>query len=106
MEVKLTDAGLKLLGFSPDRIIASVSTDRAYTLMAKGYANKDRPFMSLYAANHPVSEPEKPAIPVPRPDSGPHVKVEEKPMPKQKKKRKNETAASKRAAKREKAIKK
>jgi len=86
MEVKLTDAGLKLLGFGPDRIITNVHIDRAYTLMVKNYANKDRNFMALYEANHPKPEPMK-------------VSAMKKP-----KRKPREKAVSRKAIKREKAV--
>lgn len=50
-----------MLGLGPDRVIASVSTDRAYAMMARGFAVQDKRFMSLYAANNPKSEPVKSA---------------------------------------------
>lgn len=83
MEVRLTKTGIELLGRSPDRVIANVSTDRAYALMSKGYANQDVPFMALYKeANEPKVE---------------KIMVKQPP--------KKETATSKKAAKREKAVK-
>jgi len=84
MEVKLTKTGLDLFGFGLDRKIINVHLDRAYTLMVNGCANKDKPFMVLYEANHP-----KPA----------KAKVMKKPE------QKKEKAVSKKAAKREKAVK-
>lgn len=102
MEVKLTESGLNLFGFGPDRIITNVNLDRAYALMAGDYANKDKNFMALYEANHPKPEP-KIIVWRPNPDFGPPVKA--KTMKKLKPKPKKEKAISKKAAKREKAVK-
>ena len=58
MLVKLTKSGLRLFGFdTPERAVISVSTKRAYTLMAGGYANRDMRFMSLYAMENPEETP-------------------------------------------------
>lgn len=52
----------------------SVSTDRAYHLMAIGIAAEDKGFMGLYeAANHPA--PEKPE---PKPEPEPEAKKKPK----------------------------
>ena len=88
MQVRLTEKGKKALGFSPDRNIASVSDVRAFVLMTRGMAIKDKGFMMLYDG------------PVPA-EAVVEVKKEPKPRPK----RKKEKAVSKKAAKREKAIK-
>jgi len=101
MEVKLTKTGLDLFGFGLDRKIINVHLDRAYTLMVNGCANKDKPFMVLYEANHPKPEPKKPIVWRPNPDFGPPVKAKVMKKPEQKK----EKAVSKKAAKREKAVK-
>ena len=82
MQVRLTKEGQKVLGFSPDRIIANVSDDRAFALMKGGYAAQDKGFMALF--DGPLPEKPKP-----------------KPEPK-----KEEKAISKPAFKREKAVKK
>ena len=87
MKVKLTKTGLDLFGFGLDRQIINVNLDRAYRLMAGDYANKDKPFMTLYDVNHSRLEPSK---------------VKEKTI---KAKSKKEKAVSKKAAKREKAVK-
>jgi hypothetical protein len=84
MQVRLTKEGQKVLGFSPDRIIANVSDDRAFALMQGGYAAPDKGFMALFDGPLPEKKPEM------------------KPKPKPKK----ETATSKSAKKREKAVKK
>ncbi len=81
MQVRLTKEGQKALGFSPDRIIANVSDDRAFALMSNGCAVQDKGFMALF--DGPLPEPEKP-----------------------KPKIKEEKAVSKPALKREKAVKK
>jgi len=86
MQVRLTEKGKTALGFSPDRNIASVSDVRAFVLMTRGMAIKDKGFMMLY--DGPV-------------EAVVEVKKEPKPVPK----RKKEKAISKKAAKREKAIK-
>ncbi len=53
MQVKLTESGLKALQRGGDLAVIEVSSDRAYHLMAQGYANKDNRFMSMYARNNP-----------------------------------------------------
>ena len=83
MQVRLTKSGQKALGFPPDRIVANVSDDRAYTLMKNGYAAQDHGFMALFDGPLPAKEKPKP-----------------KPEPKK------EQAVSKAASKREKAVKK
>jgi len=88
MQVKLTESGLKVFGIGGDMAIVNVSNDRAYHLMTCGHANKDKPFMGMYEANHPNE-----------------AVVEEKPKPELKPKPK-ETATSNKAAGRSKAIKK
>ena len=96
MEVKLTKTGLDLFGFGLDRIIINVNLDRAYRLMTGGYANKDKPFMALYEANRPKPEPERPVI----------IQDSEKEDVVKKPKPKKEKAISRKAAAREKAVKK
>ncbi len=58
MQVRLTKEGQKVLGFSPDRIIANVSDDRAFALMKGGYAAQDKGFMALF--DGPLPEKPKP----------------------------------------------
>jgi hypothetical protein len=82
MQVRLTKEGQKVLGFSPDRIIANVSDDRAFALMKGGYAAQDKGFMALFDGPLPEKPIEKP------------------------KQIKEEKAISKPALKREKAVKK
>ena len=57
MLCKLTFDGKRVFGVDKD--IISVSTDRAFTLMDKGYAVEDKNFMALYEKNQPKPEPEK-----------------------------------------------
>lgn len=84
MQVKLTESGLDLLDRAGDLAIIEVSNARAYHLMENGHANQDKRFMQMFRANnHKKAAKEKP-----------------KPGPKK------EKATSKKAAAREKAIKK
>ena len=78
------------MGFSPDRKIANVSDDRAFALMSRGFAAQDRGFMALFNGPLPEKKAEVKKV-APKPE-----KVE---------KPKKETAMSKPAMKREKAIK-
>ena len=92
MQVRLNEKGQKALGFSPDRRVANVSDDRAFALMSRGFAAQDKGFMAMF--NGPLPKKEKAEVkPVaPKPE-----KKFEKP--------KRETAVSKNAAKRTKAVK-
>ena len=84
MLVNLTDSGLKLLGeLGRDRRIQKVSDDRAYALMSGEYAAPDTPWMALYLKKHP----------------GARAKADGK-----KEKKTKETAESRKAKSREKAI--
>lgn len=91
MQVRLTEKGKKALGFSPDRITASVSDVRAFAMMSRGMAIQDKGFMALY--DGPIQKTPMERI----------VKVEKTLKPKSKPKRKK--ATSKKAEVREKAIK-
>jgi hypothetical protein len=100
MQVRLTKEGQKALGFSPDRIIASVSDNRAFAMMSNGMANPDKGFMALFDGEIPkLIEVPKPKLTNPEKQQ---KKIDEIMKPKSKK----EKATSKRAANRKKAIKK
>lgn len=88
MQVKLTKKGQTALGFSPDRIIANVSDNRAFAMMSNGMAIPDKGFMALFDGE--ISEPEK------------HQKRIDEIMKSEPKK---EKAISKKAKNRKKAIK-
>ena len=79
MQIRLTKKGQQALGFSPDRIIASVSDNRAFAMMSNGMAIPDKGFMALFDGDIPA--------------------LIEK--PKSKKEIKKEKAVSKKAANRE-----
>ena len=53
MQVRLTKKGQQALGFSPDRIIANVSDNRAFAMMSKGMAIPDKSFMALFNGEVP-----------------------------------------------------
>ena len=59
MQIRLTKKGREKLGWSPDRITANVSDDRAFSMMESGYAVEDKGFMSLYANANPAKKPKK-----------------------------------------------
>ena len=82
MQVRLTKKGQQALGFSPDRIIANISDNRAFAMMSNGMANPDKGFMALFDGE-----------------------VEKSKREVEKSKPKKEKAISKKATKREKAIK-
>ena len=90
MQVRLTQEGQEALGFTPDRKIANVSDGRAFALMSKGFAAQDKGFMALFNGPLPEKKAEVKKV-APKPE-----KVE---------KPKKETAVSKAAEKREKAVK-
>ena len=90
MQVRLTESGQKALGVTVDRKIVNVSDDRAFALMSGGFAATDRGFMALFNGPLPEKKAEVKKV-APKPE-----KVE---------KPKKETAISKAAEKREKAIK-
>ena len=90
MQVRLTKEGQKALGFSPDRIIASVSDNRAFAMMSNGMAIPDKGFMALFDGEVLKTNSEK------------HQKrIDEIMKPKPKK----EKAISKKAKNRKKAVK-
>ena len=60
MEVRLTDKGLTLFGFSASRRIQSVSDNRAFVLMTGGYAVPDKSYMEAYKLNNPEPKKEAP----------------------------------------------
>ena len=78
------------MGFTLDRKIANVSDDRAFALMSRGFAAQDKGFMALFNGPLPEKKAEVKKV-APKPE-----KVE---------KPKKETAVSKAAGNREKAIK-
>ena len=91
MQVRLTKKGQQALGFSPDRIIASVSDNRAFAMMSNGMAIPDKGFMALFDGEVPkpkLTNPEKQ-----------QKRIDEIMKPKK------EKAISKKAKNREKAIK-
>lgn len=93
MDVRLTDTGMRLFARGPGMEVVGVTMDRAYNLMQKGYANKDKPFMALYEANNP------------KPEEKVEVVTEQKPKPEIKPMPKKEKATSKKAEARETAVK-
>jgi hypothetical protein len=99
MQVRLTKEGQKALGFSPDRIIANVSDDRAFALMQRGFAIQDKGFMALFDGPLPEKQEAK-QIEKPKEEIKEEVKEEPKIQPKK------EHAVSKKAYRREKAVKK
>ena len=54
MQVRLTKKGQQALGFSPDRIIASISDNRAFAMMSNGMAIPDKGFMALFDGDVPT----------------------------------------------------
>jgi len=91
MQVRLTQDGQKALGISGRKIVM-VSDDRAFALMSRGFAAQDKGFMSLF--DGPLPKKEK-------------AEVKTAPKPEKKiEKPKKEQAVSKKAKKRETAVKK
>lgn len=91
MQVRLTEEGQKALGFSVDRKVANVSDDRAFVLMSGGFAAQDKGFMAMFDGPLPEKKVEVKTV-APKPE-----KKFEKP--------KKETAVSKKAASRSRAVK-
>ena len=54
MQVRLTEKGQQALGFSPDRIIANVSDNRAFAMMSNDMAIPDKGFMALFDGEVPA----------------------------------------------------
>jgi len=98
MQVRLTEKGRKALDWSPDRLVANVSDQRAYVMMENGMANPDKGFMALF--DGPLPEEAKPEV---KEEKKPEVKVVAK--KEEVKKPKKEKADSKKFGKRSKAVK-
>lgn len=86
MQVRLTEAGRKL--FDKPFSVINVSTARAFALMNGGNAAKDKNFMEIYSRNNPKKTVASKKTVVERPKVKPKI----------------ETATSKKARKREKAV--
>ena len=100
MQIRLTKEGQQALGFSPDRIIASVSDNRAFVMMSNGMAISDKGFMALFDGEVPALDEVEKSKPKLTNAEKQQKRIDEIMKPKK------EKAVSKKAANRKKAVKK
>ena len=103
MQVRLTKKGQQALGFSPDRIIANVSDNRAFAMMSNGMAIPDKGFMALFDGEVPkLIEKSKSKL---TNSEKQQKRIDEIMKPKKEKAIRTEKAISKKAKNRKKAVK-